>query len=597
MIRDICRLAALSGTLIARVSSSSLHGNAMNPNSLRLVLVSLVVLLQLTSLAVVSFLTKEQLGNQAQVEATSTLTARADEVVEKTRLFLVPAWSQLNTARQLFSDGMLDARRDQQLATFFRSQLRSNAWLKGMYLAREDGSLVQVARFGEERRANPRLAGDILITKTIVADGDSRRVDFEEHDERSGLSRRWSKPDDAGVPRRPPWYQSARDERRLVWSDVYSLHENGQPVVSASLPVRTIDGMDAGVLSVAVDLHELTRFIKRSSGPDINSAVMIDANGRVIAYSSTHRTAPQRGTNDIESMFRPIDEALLELYARTNATGISASGEDALIEHLDMGDVTQMGLARKVNLFSGSIQWTLLITQPHWTELQTSDNLLSSVMKLASIIIAAPGIMALLLILAITAPVYRLHRRATIDQLTRAYNRDEFENRLRHRIAELHTLPADKQLVGVVLDLDGFKTINDRHGHSAGDHILRTVVRRLQKHAPADSLIGRLGGDEFALLCCVNSDLVPLAVMEDLRQQVTATPVQRGNSAHVFGVTMGISEIRVGDTAESVLERADQALVNGKLLEKNRTYQFAGDTALIAPQPKSHPEPERTEAA
>lgn len=565
----------------------------MNPTSLRLVLVSLVVLLQLISLTVVSFLTKEQLGNQAQLEATSNLKAQADEVVEKTRLFLVPALSQLTTAGQLFADGMLDSRKDEQLSTFFRSQLRSNPWLKGMYLVREDGSMLRVGRFRDDRQTNSWLDQDFLISKRIRVDGDSRQIEYEELNELTNEIRSWQNPaDNSDDPRQLHWYQTARAQQRLVWSDAFSYYDNGQPVISASLPIRTPKGLDAGVLSVAVDLHELTQFIERTSGRDINSAVMIDANGRVIAYSSTMKNAPHQAMSDIESMFRPSDEALLELYARANATGISSDGTDTMIEHLDMGEIAQMGLARTVYLFGGAIRWTLLITQPHWTKLATSDNILSSGMRLATIIIAAPGIMALLLIIAITAPIYGLHRRATIDQLTRAFNRDEFENRLRNRIGDLHSLPKDQQLVTVVLDLDGFKSINDHYGHPAGDLILRAVVKRLQKHAPSDTVVGRLGGDEFALLCSLDKQQDPLALIEKVRHQVTNTPVPSGNGIHTFGMTMGLTVIKPGDTAEAVLKRADFALVNGKLTEKNRTYDTVADTGKPPTPAARHTESE-----
>lgn len=546
----------------------------MNPNSLRLVLVSLVVLLQLISLAVVSVLTNEQLDNQAQLEATATLQAQADEVVEKTRLFLVPALSQLTSAGQLFADGMLDAQRDQQLATFFRSQLRSNLWLKGMYLARENGSMVRVGRFSDDRHADPRIDRDSLITKIIRVNGEQRQVSYEELNEKSGETRRWENPADTSDPRQFHWYQNARAQQHLVWSDAFSYYANGQPVVSASLPIHTPEGIDAGVLSVSVDLHDLTEFIERNNGDTVSSAVMLDANGRVIAYSSTEQDAPQRTFGDIESLFRPSDEALMELYARTSTVGMHANGDDTLVEQLEMGEFTQMGLARSVHLFGGAINWTLLITQPHWSKLHSSDNILSSGMRLAMIIIAAPGVMALLLIIAITAPIYRLHRRATVDQLTRAYNRDEYENRLRARIVDMHSLPANQQLISVVLDLDGFKSINDNHGHAAGDLILRAVVKRLQKHVPGDAIVGRLGGDEFAFVCSLDKQQDPVDLVETLRREVTAAPVASSKGLHGFGMTMGLTVIQRGDTTEAVLKRADHALVAGKLIEKNRTYDW-----------------------
>lgn len=549
----------------------------MNPNSLRLVLVSLVVLLQLISLMAVGYLTKDQLDNQARQEATATLAAQADDVVEKTRLFLVPALSQLTSAGQLFSDGMLDDRRDTQLATYFRSQLRSNLWLNGMYLAREDGSMVQVGRFGDTNKMDAMPDGDVIVSKTIRVEGDHRLADFEELNEETGSIRRWHNPADTSDPRQLSWYQHARAENQLVWSDAFSHYVNGQPVVSASLPVYTPEGMDAGVLSVSVDLHDLTDFIERTSGDSINSAVMIDANGRVIAYSSTQPVPPGGPMGNVQSMTRPSEEALMELFARTSTIGMNANGTDSLIEQLTLGDTAQMGLARSVSLFGGAINWTLLITQPHWSEQDSSGSILSSVMRLATIIIAAPGIMALLLILAITAPVYRLHRRATIDQLTRAFNRDEFESRLQNRLSDMQSLADNEQLLSVVMDLDGFKSINDNHGHPAGDLILRAVVKRLQRHAPEGSIVGRLGGDEFALTCTVDKHENPVTVMETLRRVVTDSPVPSGSNFHSFGMTMGLTVAVRRDTTETVLERADRALVKGKLVEKNRTYGVYAD--------------------
>lgn len=570
----------------------------MNPNSLRLVLVSLVVLLQLISLTVVSYLTSNQLDNQARQEATSILRSQADEVVEKTRLFLVPALSQLTSAGQLFSDGMLDAQRDQQLSTYFRSQLRSNLWLKGMYLAREDGSMVRVGRFGDNNTQDTRVDEDVIVTKTIRVDGDQRQVNYEQLNEKTGEMIHWQNPSDNSDPRKLHWYQNARAQNHLVWSDAFRHYVNDQPVVSASLPVYTPEGMDAGVLSVSVDLHDLTDFIERSNGDTVNSAVIMDANGRVIAYSSTRQEPAPEPLDDIHSRFRPYDEALMELFARIQTIGVNASGEDSLVDNLSTADAPQMGLSRSVNLFNGAINWTLLITQPHWSELDDSDNILSAVMRIATIIIAAPGIMALLLIIAITAPLYRLHRRATVDQLTRAYNRDEFESRLRGKIRDLHAMDESRQLISVILDLDGFKSINDNHGHPTGDLILRTVVKRLQRHAPTDSVIGRLGGDEFALFCELRKEVDPVQFMEQVRREVTASPVPSGTSFHSFGMTMGLTVIHRGESPDQVLRRADHALVKGKHVQKNRTYGSTAEAIDASPQViELPPKPQRYEAA
>lgn len=84
------------------------------------------------------------------------------------------------------------------------------------------------------------------------------------------------------------------------------------------------------------------------------------------------------------------------------------------------------------------------------------------------------------------------------DSLTGLYNRRHFEQTLEHLTSE-HTSPQAFSLL--MLDLDHFKPVNDRHGHDSGDEVLRIIAQRLSNHLrPADTL-ARLGGDEFALIC------------------------------------------------------------------------------------------------
>lgn len=545
----------------------------MNPKSLQLALVTVVVMLQLISLTVVSVMSGKQLHQHERQQVSAALTMHADEVVEKTRLFLVPALSQLTVVSQLIADGVLDSRQDPLLATFFRSQLRSNHWLKGMYLAREDGSLLRVGRFADALQAGQQMDRDLMITKSIIVQGENRQVIYEQRNEETGEVRQWDNSEETSDPRQQNWYKTARSEDRLVWSNAFSYYVNGEPAVSASVAVRTRDGLDAGVLSVAIDLQDLTAFIDRIRGGNHLSAVMLDANGRVIAHSAGDSQPGSAGLNDIESLIRASgNTALFELYSRTSGMRLNGNGGDTLVEHVNLVDEKQLGLARSVSLFGGAINWTLLITQPYQPALLGSDNILSSGMRLAMVIIATPGILALLFVVVITAPVYRLHRRATIDQLTRAYNRDEFETRLKDMLASLHTLPASKRRIVVALDLDGFKVINDRYGHSAGDTILKTVVKRLRTNLQPKDIVGRTGGDEFAFTCVIDKGLDPVRQLEILRLKVVSELVSTASGPHAFGMTMGIAEIKPGDSPGTVLKRADHALIYGKAIRKNCTY-------------------------
>jgi len=123
------------------------------------------------------------------------------------------------------------------------------------------------------------------------------------------------------------------------------------------------------------------------------------------------------------------------------------------------------------------------------------------------------------------------------------------------------------------LDLDGFKQINDRWGHWAGDQTLIQVARRLQAHVRQDDLVARLGGDEFALLVrgIPNSQILGLA--ERLRQAVQTLLVQAGTETISLSCSVGIAsllELGEGTDPQSLLAAADKALYQAKAEGGNR---------------------------
>ncbi len=89
-----------------------------------------------------------------------------------------------------------------------------------------------------------------------------------------------------------------------------------------------------------------------------------------------------------------------------------------------------------------------------------------------------------------------LRREGEIDGLTGVLNRRGFENRASSLIAEARHTPCSL----VACDLDRFKEINDRHGHAAGDQVLRAFGDFLRAAARASDLAGRIGGEEFAIM-------------------------------------------------------------------------------------------------
>ncbi|WP_342240467.1 sensor domain-containing diguanylate cyclase [Inquilinus sp. OTU3971] len=158
------------------------------------------------------------------------------------------------------------------------------------------------------------------------------------------------------------------------------------------------------------------------------------------------------------------------------------------------------------------------------------------------------------------------------DELTGIANR----RFVTERIEEMLRRPPSKAgVLGCValLDLDNFKPVNDRHGHQAGDLILRDFARRIAGMARRSDCFGRMGGDEFLLVLPRTSIGQAVLVVERMLAVIrSARPVpERGELAYTFSA--GLAEGRPGDTAASLYARADKALYSAKMSGRNRIYR------------------------
>ena len=120
-------------------------------------------------------------------------------------------------------------------------------------------------------------------------------------------------------------------------------------------------------------------------------------------------------------------------------------------------------------------------------------------------------------------------------------------------------------LAVLALDLDGFKSINDRFGHPAGDATLLEVANRLRKTIRRSDLVARLGGDEFAVIA---SELTGPAPVSRLARRIDAalnTPIALRDGVAEIGVSVGVAFYPGdGETTEELLSRADAALYAAK---------------------------------
>lgn len=158
-----------------------------------------------------------------------------------------------------------------------------------------------------------------------------------------------------------------------------------------------------------------------------------------------------------------------------------------------------------------------------------------------------------------------LARLSTTDMLTGLANRQHTEQLLLDGLDAL--CRQGRRLSLVMFDIDHFKAVNDRYGHLRGDDVLRALADLLRQYVPDGLGVGRWGGEEF-LICCPGLGLAEACILaEKLRLAVSGLDL-----AEVGRITcsFGVAEARTGESAESLLARADNALYAAKGLGRDR---------------------------
>ncbi|HJV73287.1 MAG TPA: sensor domain-containing diguanylate cyclase [Noviherbaspirillum sp.] len=162
----------------------------------------------------------------------------------------------------------------------------------------------------------------------------------------------------------------------------------------------------------------------------------------------------------------------------------------------------------------------------------------------------------------------RLHELTVNDELTGVGNRRDLNSKLEmeRQLFERTGLP----FCIAVLDLDGFKAVNDRFGHTVGDEVIKAFARLVQREMRATDYLARYGGDEFVIL------------LRDVAVEAAATPLQRICNAVArhdwheiaadikLSTSIGVASFHASETVDTTFSRADAALYKAKITGKNR---------------------------
>lgn len=183
------------------------------------------------------------------------------------------------------------------------------------------------------------------------------------------------------------------------------------------------------------------------------------------------------------------------------------------------------------------------------------------------------------------AELHEAKESAALDPLTQLHNRASLDTQL-ERVADLSFLMSATPCM-LMIDVDHFKSVNDRFGHPIGDEVIRRVADTLVRNfLRREDFVARYGGEEFVVVVPDSSAHAVRQRADRVRQAISEIGFSKGTEHFSVTASIGVAVLGPGDTGKSWLARADAALYEAKAAGRNRVV-FAEDSG--AKTPSVHP--------
>jgi diguanylate cyclase (GGDEF)-like protein len=458
-------------------------------------------------------------------------------VLQKTRNYLAPAEQTARECSNLMGRGLINPNTP-SFEAFLLEQLVTNPQLTGIYFGANDGSFTYAKR-----------AATGFTLKRIAMLGGTRQVSFEEFDPQlNPLSTRVEKKDSYD-PRKRGWYEEAIARQGLIWTGPYVFFTSQKPGITVALPTTTRDRRITGVFGVDIEISEISKFIATIPTSPHGASFIVTNSGEVVGMPKLDQKLPP-GSSGLPKLSEVASPEALTLQR--------VAGQDNDFHVFQVAGKPWVGLIRPL-VINQDADWRLGIHAPQADFVGSTEALFNRQWLQALLISVGAFLISIPLIWRVSSPIEAWYHRATTDELTTLLNRSEFLQRAKKILAN-----QTGTSVVVMLDLDGFKNVNDVFGHAAGDTILQGVAERLHQLVRHHDLIARFGGDEFALfLPDINAATATLR-LEAWRKEIAA-PFKE-----VVTISAGLVELQRSDRLEDRLHEADLALLKAKSEGKDR---------------------------
>lgn len=165
----------------------------------------------------------------------------------------------------------------------------------------------------------------------------------------------------------------------------------------------------------------------------------------------------------------------------------------------------------------------------------------------------------------------KVNTMANTDFLTSLYNRTYFFNSFEKILANI---PEERTLALAMFDIDDFKIVNDKHGHDAGDAVLKGMTRIIKKLIRKEDVFARYGGEEFIMIMQNISDEKGMERLDQIREAIQDTIFDHNGLSLSITVSIGAAFYEKNDTQDTLIKKADLALYKAKHSGKNRIVLY-----------------------
>ncbi|MGX7679040.1 putative bifunctional diguanylate cyclase/phosphodiesterase [Jatrophihabitans sp. DSM 45814] len=355
------------------------------------------------------------------------------------------------------------------------------------------------------------------------------------------------------------------------------LRDTGEPMIMRYRVIRAVDGVqrwfdakgiaehaiDGRIASLAGTVTDVTELVQTeirarqahaelSQAHNYQRAVITATPDAIHVYDVGSRSLTRANKSDrpligfTDEMATVMRGALLNRLVPAEDVRLLDSAF-AAAQKLPDGDVTQ--LRHRVSHGDGEIRWLSRRLTPFARDAEGQVNLILVISRDVTDVVEVEQ---------------RLEHAALHDELTGLPNRRLIRDRLEH---SLDRASRGGHIAVLICDLDGFKRINDGHGHRTGDDVLIQAAQRLVDATRTGDTVARMGGDEFAVVLDIPQDEDPGPLADKVARRIAAAiakPIHAGGIEHALSISIGICLTDDDATAESLLSDADTAMYHVK---------------------------------